>query len=113
MNELPTRSDGPAAVDWLALERTELANERTLLAWLRTGLGFAAAGATLIRFGDGASPDVWLGSFGIVVGGGLGAVGILRFVIAARRYLRWRRAWTAMPDLSDPKDKTSSTRSLP
>lgn len=108
MNELPTRSDGPAAVDWLALERTELANERTLLAWLRTGLGFAAAGATLIRFGNGAPLDVLLGGIGTVTGGGLCLGGILRFVIVAKRYRRWRRAWTALLPSSH-----SPPRSLP
>jgi putative membrane protein len=107
MNALPTRRDGPAAVDWLALERTELANERTLLAWLRTGLGLAAAGATLIRFGSGAPSDVCLGGFGILTGGVLGAVGILRFVVAARRYRRWRRAWTAMTPSQNPSNPES------
>ncbi len=41
----------PAPVDLFALIRTELANERTLLAWLRTSLALAAAGAGLLRLG--------------------------------------------------------------
>lgn len=94
MKALPTRAEGPAAVDWLALERTELANERTLLAWLRTGLGFGAAGATLIRFGSGHPSNTLMGGIGMVLGGALCVVGVCRFWVTTRRYRRWRRAWT-------------------
>ena len=36
--------------DLLAVDRTILANERNLLAYIRTSLGFLIAGATLIHF---------------------------------------------------------------
>ena len=36
----------PGARDVLAAERTRLANDRTLLAFIRTGIGVAAAGVT-------------------------------------------------------------------
>lgn len=93
MNELPIRPGGPAAVDWLSLERTQLANERTLLAWLRTGLGVTAAGATLLHVGSGQGWELLLGSFAVVSGAVAGVIGAVRFVAAARRYAGWREAW--------------------
>ncbi|MCP3967555.1 MAG: DUF202 domain-containing protein [Lentisphaerae bacterium] len=38
--------------DHLALDRTILANERTFLAYLRTAVGFAAGGITLLKVFD-------------------------------------------------------------
>lgn len=38
--------------DTLAIERTELANERTFFAAIRTGLTFFIAGVTVIKFFD-------------------------------------------------------------
>ena len=35
--------------DWLAIERTRLANERTFLAYFRTSLALLAGGVTIIR----------------------------------------------------------------
>jgi putative membrane protein len=39
--------------DVLAIDRTRLANERTLLAWLRTGLMLSVSGVTLIKLFEG------------------------------------------------------------
>jgi putative membrane protein len=75
------------------------ANERTLLAWLRTGIGLMAFGFVLARAGDwlahfarGAPPahaefDVvpWLGI-------GLVALGVLFSALAGVEYARIRRA---------------------
>jgi putative membrane protein len=36
--------------DHLAYERTAMANERTWLAYLRTAIGFMAAGGSIIKF---------------------------------------------------------------
>jgi putative membrane protein len=36
--------------DYLAIDRTVMANERTLLAYIRTGVGLLIAGLALIRF---------------------------------------------------------------
>jgi putative membrane protein len=46
--------DGPLILrDVLAIDRTRMANERTLLAWLRTALMMLVSGITLIKlFGD-------------------------------------------------------------
>jgi putative membrane protein len=41
--------------DHLAVDRTALANERTLLSYIRTALGMAAAGVSLLHFLEGAA----------------------------------------------------------
>lgn len=38
-----------STTDWLAIERTRLANERTFLAYFRTSLTLLAGGVTIIR----------------------------------------------------------------
>lgn len=38
--------------DFLALDRTKLANERTLLAYIRTFVGMVASGAALLKIFD-------------------------------------------------------------
>lgn len=48
--------------DYLAADRTVLANERTFMAFIRTSLALAAGGASLIHF---------LGSLAANIGGGL------------------------------------------
>jgi putative membrane protein len=81
-------------VDWLALERNELANERTLLAWLRTALGLIAAGATLVRFGSVEHGDTQFGLAIVGVGIGAGVAGVLRYLRVARRHRSWRASWS-------------------
>ncbi len=76
--------------------RIQQANERTLLAWLRTGLGLMAFGFLLAR------ASVWLGGGDHVpargeqalpwVGIAFAGLGALFTVLAALEYLRVRRA---------------------
>lgn len=76
----------PSRTDLLASIRTDLANERTLLAYLRTGLALVVAAVTARQLLD----DPVLQTLGLVVGvlGGLTvAVGVLRF-FATRRAVR-------------------------
>lgn len=80
----------PSVTDVLALDRTRLANERTLLAYLRTALGFAAAGGTLWRLFPGEPIDRGFGACLVIVGATLLVVGVLRFVAEHRRYVRLR-----------------------
>lgn len=68
----------PSADD-LARLRTELANERTLLSWLRTALGLMAAGGVLIRFQPGGSSALVVGVGLVAVGVGCLVGGIVRF----------------------------------
>jgi putative membrane protein len=65
--------------DHLARDRTVLANERTLLAYLRTGFGFSAGGATLMRF-FAEDPGFYAGGVGLIFTGvAISLFGILRF----------------------------------
>ena len=71
--------------DRLALVRTDLANERTLLAYGRTGLMVTGTGATLIKFfADSTVPPV-IGWVLIVSGAIIGIIGVVRFVSLNRR----------------------------
>ncbi len=74
--------------DLLALDRTHLANERTLLAYVRTALALAGAGAGLIQFFDTSTSQTtgW-----ILIGSGVAGllVGIWRFLVV-RRHLSAR-----------------------
>lgn len=65
--------------EYLAIERTRLANETTLLAFIRTGLYFLVAGSTL---GELVHTEFWRITGPLLIGIGLLIVlaGILRFV---------------------------------
>lgn len=69
--------------DQLALVRTDLANERTLLAYGRTALMVSATGATLLKFFP-ESLWVTMGSWPLV------ALGILIALFGILRFLRLR-----------------------
>lgn len=63
----------------LAIERTEMANDRTLLSFIRTGLYFSIAGITideLLRpsYGLGLVVFFWIVSISVVI------IGIFRYV---------------------------------
>jgi len=62
-----------------------LANERTLLAWVRTGLTLMAAGVAARQFGEGVEKQR-------VVAGALVLLGTLSVLAGARRYLAADRA---------------------
>lgn len=70
--------------EYLAIERTKLANERTLLTYIRTGLYFLVAGSTLGHLID---TPFWnqMGVPLIVVGAIITAIGIARFLTVARQ----------------------------
>jgi putative membrane protein len=70
--------------EYLAIERTKLANETTLLAYIRTGLYFLVAGSTL---GHLFSTRFW-----DVLGTPLILVGLLIMTIGIIRYLRLRKS---------------------
>lgn len=84
------------------LLRDHLANERTFLAWLRTGITIIALGFVVAKFGillreirgGSAAPQVHLFTvrLGAVVGVALVLAGILTIVFAVIRFLRIRDA---------------------
>ena len=70
--------------EYLAIERTKLANESTLLAYIRTGLYFLVAGSTL---GHIVETNFWN-----IVGTPLIIIGLTIMLLGVIRYLRLRKA---------------------
>jgi putative membrane protein len=64
--------------------RFSLANERTLLAWLRTALALVAGGVAMTQFG----PEIGLPAGGPVVSVGLLLAGLGTALAGYRRYVR-------------------------
>lgn len=74
--------------DHLARDRTVLANERTLLSYVRTGFGMLAGGVTLIKL---FPEDGWLWSIGVgllAAGGLVTLIGMWRFLVVNARMQR-------------------------
>jgi putative membrane protein len=79
--------------------RIDQANERTLLAWVRTGLGLMAFGFVVARSGDWVrmitdAEPAELGAFGWI-GVGLVALGSVFPALAVGQFVRIQRAITA------------------
>jgi putative membrane protein len=82
---MPLKSDLEAEIpsrlmlnDELALFRTHLANERTLLAYLRSGVALVIAGASIMHFVDPG----WLWFVGLICipfGAMTSTLGVMRF----------------------------------
>lgn len=100
--EPPTEDRWPRQVYGVGHEpdpRFSMANERTFLAWIRTSLGFLAAGvavATLARFGGTLRPEVRLIALLLIICG---------LVCAAGGFRRWMRHERAIR-LGDPLPST-------
>lgn len=74
--------------DHLAYDRTVLANERTLLSYLRTSIALFAAGGTLVKIFYDEPSMVRLGSVLLVFGLFVLIVGSIRFVQVKKRIAR-------------------------
>lgn len=74
----------------LALERTKLANERTLLSYIRSSLYLLLGGIGILQLKDFQSIK-WLGYVALVVCVVFLAVGIFRYVLLSRRLYKWNR----------------------
>lgn len=70
--------------EYLAIERTKLANETTLLAYIRTGLYFLVAGSTL--------GHLLMTRFWKIVGTPLIVIGLIIMLLGVIRYLRLRKS---------------------
>ncbi|MPR36355.1 YidH family protein [Salmonirosea aquatica] len=70
--------------DWLAIERTRLANERTFLAYFRTALAMLAGGVTLVRL-DAFRDIRWLGYILLVLAPLVFITGLWRMVSVRRK----------------------------
>lgn len=74
----------------LALERTKLANERTLLSYIRSSMYLLIGGIGLLQLDDFAQIH-WLGYVALTVCVIFLAVGIVRYIILNRRLYNWHR----------------------
>lgn len=70
--------------DWLAIERTHLANERTFLAYFRTTLALLAGSVTILRL-DAFRDIRWLGYILLVLAPIVLGVGIARLLSVRRK----------------------------
>ncbi len=70
--------------DWLAIERTRLANERTFLAYFRTSLALLAGSVTILRL-DAFRDIRWLGYILLVLAPLVLLVGLWRLLSVRRR----------------------------
>ena len=82
--------------DRLAVTRTELANERTLLAYVRTALTLAAGGAALIQ--------LFAGPLLVTLGWVLLPAALLVLLVGVHRFRRARRALAALGRPGEPAD---------
>jgi putative membrane protein len=76
--------------EYLAIERTKMANQRTLLSFLRTGLYFLVAGTTL---GQLIENSIWkfLGMPFTVIGIAITAIGLFVYLKGKRSILESRK----------------------
>ena len=81
--------------DELSMDRTAMANERTLLSYVRTGLAFGITGAGVIRFFESFVP--------LLLGWGLIVLGILVTTLGAWHFRRIARHILASrsPDIDE------------
>ncbi|SRX54755.1 hypothetical protein AEQU1_01772 [Aequorivita sp. CIP111184] len=74
----------------LALERTKLANERTLLSYIRSSLYLLLGGIAILQLKDFRNIH-WLGYIALVVCVFFLTVGVFRYVLLSRRLYKWNR----------------------
>ncbi len=74
----------------LALERTKLANERTLLSYIRSSLYLLLGGLALIQI-ESVEKIRWLGYVALIFCVIFASIGIVRYIILSRRLRKWNR----------------------
>ncbi len=82
--------------DYLAMQRTTLANERTLFSYIRTSLYLVIGGIGLLKLEDFASL-AWLGYVALTISGLMIFYGILRFFMLRRKLSKFYRE-TGVPE---------------
>jgi putative membrane protein len=110
VREHPPRVPRREAVieDRLAMDLTSLSNERTLLMYIRTALGFFAAGAALIRFFEDPV-FVFIGWIFIPVGIAFLVFGIFRYR-HVQRVLQRQWGLRSMEDDTATEQEPDSSR---
>lgn len=95
----------------LALERTKLANERTLLSYIRSSLYLLIGGIGILQLKDFESIK-WLGYVSLAVCVIFLTLGIFRYVLLSRRLYKWNRILFAdsIPERVEKKVDTQDKR---
>ncbi|WP_313115123.1 DUF202 domain-containing protein [Aequorivita sediminis] len=95
----------------LALERTKLANERTLLSYIRSSLYLLIGGIGILQLKDFESIK-WLGYVALGVCVIFLAVGIIRYMLLMRRLYKWNRILfvDTIPNPVEKKPKPKDSR---
>lgn len=78
------RKNEEVLYDELAIERTKMANDRTILSFIRTCLYFSIAGFSFNEFISG-KPGNYLGISLFIVAGIILAIGIIRYLQVAKK----------------------------
>lgn len=86
----------------LALERTKLANERTLLSYIRSSLYLLVGGIALLQLEEYGNLH-WIGYLALIICVVFLGVGIFRYVLLYRRLHKWNRILFA-ETIPDPRD---------
>ncbi len=102
--------DGSTGPAWRLDPRVEMAAERTLLAWVRTGLALMGFGFVVARFGlflrelaavgDFKAPPSRNGS--LIIGVGLVGMGVWIILVAANRFRKYTTALATGKDIPPP-----------
>ena len=87
--------------DELAIDRTILSNERTLLAYLRSGVALVIAGVTMMHFAQ----EGWFG----VVGAACVPAGVIAVVFGGVRYRRMQKSISLIRRQLRPSGKPEQT----
>lgn len=92
----------------LALERTKLANERTLLSYIRSSLYLLIGGIGILQLKDFDNIH-WLGYFALMVCVIFLTIGIFRYVLLSRRLYKWNRI-LFVDTISEKMDRESDNQ---
>jgi putative membrane protein len=102
-------SEELAAPSWRLDPRIQLAAERTLLAWLRTGLALIGFGFVVARYGlflaelaAAGKPSSGGNTGSVIMGISLVALGVWVIITAANRYRRYSNSLSAGEVLAPP-----------
>ena len=79
--------------DFLALERTKLANERTLLAYLRGAIYLVLGGIAFLQL-EGFDSVKWLGPVTLILSILFAIIGVFRFFYLKNRLLKFYKQIT-------------------
>ncbi len=83
--------------DYLALERTKLANERTLLSYVRASLYLILAGITFLQL-KGFESIIWLAYLTLFIGFLLIVIGIWRYFRLQKRLFAYYEQASVHPE---------------